>query len=98
MPNRKQRKSRNGNKLPGRISAVRADLNALQKDVRGLVSNAGTMATREVRGVMGEAAHRIESLSTESIAGVRDAVRNQPLKACAISIGAGALIGALLLR
>ena len=98
MPNRKQRKSRNGNKLPGRISAVRADLNALQKDVRGLVSNVGDAAAREVRGVMGGAAGRLESLGTGSIAGVRDAVRNQPLRACAISIGAGALIGALLLR
>ena len=98
MPNTKQRKSRNGNKLPGHINAVRADLNTLQKDVRGLVSNASDMATREVRGVMGDAVDRLGSLSTESIAGVRDAVRNQPLKACAISIGAGAIIGALLLR
>jgi ElaB/YqjD/DUF883 family membrane-anchored ribosome-binding protein len=98
MPTSKQRKSRNGNKLPSRMSAVRADLNTLQKDVRGLVSNASDVASREVRGVMGEAVERLGTLRTESIAGVRDAVRNQPLKACAISIGAGAIIGALLLR
>lgn len=98
MAVRKQSKSRNGSKLPGRIKAVRADLNALQKDVRGLVSNASDLATREVRGAMGGAVARIESFSTESIAGVRDVVRSQPFKACAISVGAGALIGALLLR
>lgn len=98
MPNSKQRKSRNGNKLTGKIKAVRTDLDVLQKDVRGLVSNASDVATREVRGAMGEAVDRLETLSTDSIANVRDAVRNQPLKACAISMGAGAIIGALLLR
>jgi hypothetical protein len=41
---------------------------------------------------------RLEAWGSENLAGVREAVRNQPLKACALSIGAGALIGALLLR
>ncbi len=66
--------------------------------MRGLVSDVSDVATREVRGAMDGAVERLETWSTESLAGVRDAVRNQPLKACAISIGAGALIGALLLR
>jgi len=93
MRGKRQRKTRNG-----RIDAVRADLDALQKDMRGLVSEVGVVATREVRGAMDGAVERLETLSTESLAGVRDAVRNQPLKACAISLGAGALIGALLMR
>jgi ElaB/YqjD/DUF883 family membrane-anchored ribosome-binding protein len=98
MPTRKQSKSRNGSKLPRRMSAVRADLNALEKDVRGLVTNAGDLATREVRGFIGGAVERLQSLRLERMAGFRDAVRSQPMKACAISIGAGAIIGALLLR
>jgi ElaB/YqjD/DUF883 family membrane-anchored ribosome-binding protein len=77
---------------------VRADLDALQKDMRGLVSEVGGVATREMRGAMGGAVERLETLSSESLAGVRDVVRTQPLKACAISLGAGALIGALLMR
>ena len=93
MRGKRQRKTRNG-----RIDAVRADLDALQKDMRGLVSEVGVVATREVRGAMDGAVERLETLSIESLAGVRDAVRNQPLKACAISLGAGALIGALLMR
>lgn len=98
MRSSRQRKSRNGNHVPGRISAVRADLDALQKDMRGLVSDVSDVATREMRGAMDVAADRLETWSSESLAGVRDAVRTQPLKACALSIGAGALIGALLLR
>ena len=93
MRSKRQRKTRNG-----RMGAVRADLDALQKDMRGLVSDVGGVATREVRGAMDLAVDRLETLSTESLAGVRDAVRHQPLKACAISLGAGALIGALLMR
>ena len=98
MRSSRQRKSRNGHQVPGRISAVRHDLDALRKDMRGLMSEVGDVATREVRGAMGGAVERLETFGNESLAGVRDAVRSQPLKACAISIGAGAIIGALLLR
>jgi hypothetical protein len=58
----------------------------------------GGAATREMRGAMDGTVGRLEAWGSENLAGVREAVRNQPLKACALSIGAGALIGALLLR
>jgi hypothetical protein len=80
------------------MSAVRADLDALQRDVRGLVNEVGGAATREVRGAVGTTVSRLEAWGSENLAGMRAAVRNQPLKACVLSIGAGALIGALLLR
>jgi len=80
------------------MSAVRADFDALQRDVRGLISDVGGSATREVRGAMGGAFGRLEEWGTQNLAGVRDAVRSQPLKACVLSIGAGAILGALLLR
>ena len=98
MVSRKGKKARNGSHLQGRMSAVRSDLDALQKDVMGLVNEAGGVATREVRGAVDETVGRLEAWSNENLAGVRKAVRSQPLKACALSIGAGALIGALLLR
>src|SRR5262245_31183742 len=98
MPRRKRKANLNGNPRQGRMSAVRADLNALQKDVRGLMNDVGGSATREVRDVMGGAFERLEEWGTENLAGVREAVRSQPLKACVLSIGAGAILGALLLR
>ena len=98
MAARKRKRTRNGHHLQGRMSAVRADLDALQKDVRGLMNDVSNAATREVRGAVDGTVGRLEAWSSENLAGVRQAVRNQPLKACALSIGAGALIGALLLR
>jgi ElaB/YqjD/DUF883 family membrane-anchored ribosome-binding protein len=76
---------------------MRADLHAWQKDMRGAIDNVGE-ATRDVRGRVGEAIERLETWGNDNLPGVRDAVRNQPFKACAISLGAGALLGALLLR
>jgi len=95
---RRQRKNGNGRHLQTSMGAVRADLDALRKDMRGLMMDASDVATREVRGAVREAAGRVETWSSENIASVRSAVRSQPLKACAISIGAGAILGALLLR
>ena len=55
-------------------------------------------ATREARHAVGGAVERFESWGEDNLPGVAEAVRSQPFKACAISLGAGALIGALLLR
>src|SRR5262245_43751799 len=97
MARRRQRKNANG-LVQDQMSAVRADLNALGKDMRELVSNVGGAARREVRGAMDGTVDRVGAWANQNLAGVRDAVRSQPLKACALSIGAGAIIGALLLR
>jgi ElaB/YqjD/DUF883 family membrane-anchored ribosome-binding protein len=93
----KQRKSHNGRRARRRVSALRSDLHAWQKDMRGMMDNVGE-ATREVRGAVGGAFDRLENWGGENLPGVRDAVKSQPFKACALSLGAGALIGALLLR
>ena len=92
----KKTKSRNAGSRR-RMSAARPDLHAWQKDMRDAMSNVGD-ATREVRGRVGGAIERLEAWGNENLPGVRDAVRSQPFKACAISLGAGALISALLLR
>ena len=98
MRARKQNSKRSTRIRPNGMSAVRADLDALQKDVLGLVSDVRGAAGREVRGAVDGAAGWVESFGQENLAGVREAVRSQPLRACALSIGAGAIIGALLLR
>jgi hypothetical protein len=79
------------------MNAARDDLKAWQRDVRAKISDVGE-ATREVRSAVGGAFDRFEEWGTENLPGVRDAVRSQPFKACALSLGAGALISALLLR
>jgi hypothetical protein len=95
--------------VQARLSAVRADLDALQEDMRGLVSEVSGAAGQQVQVAMSDAlgaavttaqdaAGRIGDWGNENLGGVRDAVRSQPLAACVISIGAGALLGALLLR
>jgi hypothetical protein len=98
MRARKQNRRRVARTRPNGMGAVRADLDALQKDVLGLVSDVRGAAGREVRGAVDGAAGWVESWGQENLAGVREAVRSQPLRACALSIGAGAIIGALLLR
>jgi len=105
MLRRKPKNNSNGSEVQARLNALRSDLDALQKDMRGLMSDVGDVASKEVQGAMGgaihsaqEAAERLEDWGTENLDGVRDAVRTQPLAACVLSMSAGALIGALLLR
>jgi len=106
---RRRKNSGNGRDVQKRLSAVRADLDALQEDMRGLVSEVSGAAGHQMQGAMTEAleaavstaqdaAERIGGWSNENLGGVREKVRNQPLAACVLSIGAGAILGALLLR
>jgi len=94
---RKLRKSRIANQAKRKVRAMRADLNAWQKDMRGTMGDIGE-ATREARDAVGGAMERFENWGQDNLPGVADAVKSQPFRACAISLGAGALIGALLLR
>jgi ElaB/YqjD/DUF883 family membrane-anchored ribosome-binding protein len=97
MRTKKQRKSPNGRRAKRRMGAMRSDLHAWQKDMRGVMDDVSE-ATKDVRGAVGGAFDRFELWGGENLPGVRDAVRTTPFKACALSLGAGALIGALLLR
>jgi ElaB/YqjD/DUF883 family membrane-anchored ribosome-binding protein len=92
----RQRKSRIGN-AKRKVRAMRADLNDWQKDMRGTMSDIGE-AAREARSSIGGAINRFEEWGHDNLPGVADAVRSQPFKACALSLGAGALIGVLFLR
>jgi ElaB/YqjD/DUF883 family membrane-anchored ribosome-binding protein len=95
----------NGNGVEARLEALKADLDALQDDMRGLLtdvkgvaSNGVTEAMQTARTAASEAAERVEDWANDNADSVRAAVRKQPLAACALSMSAGALIGALLLR
>jgi len=102
---RKRKNGRNGADLQARLSSLREDIDALQHDVRGLVSDVGDVATDQVHTVMNDAmgtasetVERVTEWSSDNLEGVRQAVRTQPLAACVLSMSAGAIIGALLLR
>jgi ElaB/YqjD/DUF883 family membrane-anchored ribosome-binding protein len=87
------------------LNSLRGDLDALQQDMRGLVNDVGGVASEQVQEAVNgtiesasEAIERVSDWSSENLDGVRQAVRMQPLAACALSMSAGAIIGALLLR
>src|SRR5579871_2974512 len=91
--------------MQSRLNSLRADFDALQNDVRGLASDVGDVASTQVQGLMNDAigtatpaADRIGEWGSENINTVRKAVKTQPLAACMLSMSAGAIIGALLLR
>jgi ElaB/YqjD/DUF883 family membrane-anchored ribosome-binding protein len=91
--------------MQSRLNSLRADFDALQHDVRGLASDVGDAASNQVQGFMSdagrtasEAVDRVSEWGAENLAGMRSAVKTQPLAACMLSMSAGALIGALLLR
>ena len=94
---RKQRTSRISKNAKRKVRAMRSDFAAWQKDMRGTMDGIGE-ARREASDAMGGAIERFEVWGEDNLPGVADAVRSRPFKACAISLGAGALIGALLLR
>ena len=108
MAVRPRRARTNGNgdyDVQGRLESLRSDLNALQQDMKGLVSDVGGMASDQVQGAVNGAmdraqgvVERVNDWGEDNLVGVRSAVRSQPLAACVLSMSAGAVIGALLLR
>jgi ElaB/YqjD/DUF883 family membrane-anchored ribosome-binding protein len=102
---RRRKNGSSNNEVQTRLSALRADLDALQQDMRALVSDVSEVASEQVQGAVNgametasEAVERVEEWGNENLEPVREAVRTQPLAACMISMSAGAIIGALLLR
>jgi ElaB/YqjD/DUF883 family membrane-anchored ribosome-binding protein len=102
---RKRKNGNSNNDVQTRMGVLRADFDTLQQDMRALVSDVGEVASEQVHGAVNaakesasEAVERVEEWSNENLEPVREAVRMQPLAACMLSMSAGAIIGALLLR
>ena len=105
MASRRRRSNGNGHDLQARLDALKDDLGTLQKDLRGLLHDAGGAANSQmqdaIKGALSsveDVADRVEDWGSENLESVRDVVRTQPLAAIALSMSAGALIGALFLR
>jgi ElaB/YqjD/DUF883 family membrane-anchored ribosome-binding protein len=102
---RRKKNGHKGDDVSARLKSMRSDLDALQENMRGLLNDVGDAAGDQVQGAMRNAAQsahgavdRVEEWGNESLDGMRKTVRGRPLAACALSVGAGALLGAILLR
>lgn len=93
---------RNGARdIEAHLDALKSDFQALQEDVRGLADGVGSAASNMLHSTNRTAEHAIESVgdwTSDNIGSLRDQVRRQPLAAVALSVSAGALVGAILSR
>jgi ElaB/YqjD/DUF883 family membrane-anchored ribosome-binding protein len=96
-----RRKRRNGNGAEAALESLQEDLAVLQKNMSKIVAGLGDKASEGVTQAMRTAedvAEQVEEYGQEGVDTVRSTIRAQPLMALAISVGAGALLGAYLNR
>ncbi len=105
MAGRGKKKPSEGDELRAKLQALREDLEALQGNMKGLAGDAGDAAAAKMNAAIDDAmgsvqdiAQRAEDWGEDHIASIRESVREQPLAACALAMGAGALLGAILFR
>jgi hypothetical protein len=92
-----RRKKRGMKKVEAQIDALQSELSSLQKEARSIAGQVGKAAGNAVDAA--EAAYNgVEQWTSENVKSVRGSVRDQPLTACLVSLGAGAVLGALFLR
>jgi ElaB/YqjD/DUF883 family membrane-anchored ribosome-binding protein len=84
-------------KIAAQLDSLQSELSALRKDARELVNGVGEVAGSAVDAAQG-AYSDVGKWTKGNIASARHSVRNQPLAACLVSLGAGAVLGALFLR
>ncbi len=87
--------------IEAQLDAVKSDFRALQHDIRGLAGSVGEAASGMAHATDKAAENALESMgdwTNHSIGSLRDTVRNQPFASMILSMGAGALVGAVLLR
>lgn len=100
-----RRKHNGAQHLEERMSALQSDLSRLQGDFRGLAAAGGEVATDRFNDALTSAEHAADRAVSHlgtwtegNLETVRDQVRTQPLAALLLSLGAGALVSAFLLR
>lgn len=93
---------RNGaHNIEARLDALKSDFHALQGDMKGLANGVGAAASDIVRTTNRTAENALESVgewTNDNVGSLRDQVRRQPLAAIVLSLGVGAVIGAILSR
>lgn len=105
MTTQGEKKPADGDELQERLAALREDLEALQDNLKALAGDAGDAATAKMNAAINDAmssvqdmAERVEDWGEDHLGSVRESVREQPLASCALAMGVGALLGAILFR
>jgi len=92
-----RRKKKGIKKVEAQIEALQSDLSDLRRQAGALAGNFSKVAGDAIGG-----AHAVydgvENWTSDNARLVRGTVRNQPLTALLVSLGAGAVLGALFLR
>jgi ElaB/YqjD/DUF883 family membrane-anchored ribosome-binding protein len=91
--------------LEARLEALRADLLQLQTDLKGLAGGVGDEASSRLSEMLSatedmadQVATRVEEWTDDNMDSLRESVRDQPVAAVLMSLGVGALLGAIFLR
>lgn len=92
------RRKQNGVDSAAHLNNLKKDLDALQRDMRLLVERVASTTSEQVADAANGAARDVEEWTSNSVDGVRDMIRSQPLAAIALSMGAGAALSFLLRR
>jgi hypothetical protein len=81
-------------RIEERLGALKSDFDTLQKDFMGLANGVNSLARKRAADFYENG----EEWADENLGSLREAIRDQPLAAGLIILGAGALLGALMLR
>lgn len=92
-----RRKKTGMKKVEAQIEALQSELTSLRKDATVLAGSVGRAAVDAIDAA--ETAYNgVEKWTSDNVHLMRGSVRNQPLTAVLVSLGAGAVLGALFLR
>lgn len=92
-----RRKRKATQRMAAQLDALQSDLTALRKDAKEFANGIGKVAESAVDAVE-DTYDGVGKWTNGNLSSMRESVRGQPLTACLVSLGAGALIGAFLLR
>ena len=92
-----RRKKRGLKKVEEQLDVLQSELTSLQKDARAIAGTIGKAAGDAIDAAE-DAYNGVGKWTVNNVKTVRGSVRDQPLTAVLVSLGAGAVLGALFLR
>lgn len=84
-------------KIAQQLDALQSELTALRKGSRKLVDGVGKAAGDALNAAQATY-NDVGKWTAANVSSARRSVRSQPVTACLVSLGAGAVLGALFLR
>jgi hypothetical protein len=92
-----RRKKKATQRIAAQLDALQSDLTSLRRDAKEFANGIGKVAESAVDAVE-DTYDGVGKWTNGNLGSMRDSVRSQPLTACLVFLGAGAVIGALFLR